>query len=269
MNSRTIMEPQDISALGDTDIWQSVWLGSWDQDPPDTATSTAQQQKPPSASPHVVMVKIDGALTDIYHRASSQPHLAEQPKGQGWPRPYAVTLPDSSVHVLVVGAMIGLAQRLSYGVDWPKATTSVSNQEMLVDMLRELFHRANYEVFEDGMDSDFSNNLNRTIRDFGVAAISALERMISADHVNPEVAAEALIWVGRMDDEATQHTRLTMLERALESSNVCIRDAASIGIGAMDDPAAISSLRRAIDREQCGLLRQNLKDTLEQLKDGR
>ena len=145
---------------------------------------------------------------------------------------------------------------------------SVSDQEMPTDMLRELFRKANYDTFEDGMDSNFSNSLNRIIQDYCITAIDALETIIYAEDVNQEVVAEALISAGRMDDKATQHARLAMLERALESPNVCIRDAASIGIGAMDDPAAIGSLQKAIDREQCGLLLQNLKDTLEQLNGG-
>ena len=145
----------------------------------------------------------------------------------------------------------------------------VSDNEMLTDRLRELFRSASDEVFEDGMDSYFGSDLNRIILTHGVAAVGALEGMACADDVNPEVSAEALVWVGRMDDETTHHDRLSMLERALESANVCIRDAASIGIEAMDDPAAIDGLQRAIDRERCGLLRQNLMDVLMQLQDAR
>ena len=48
-----------------------------------------------------------------------------------------------------------------------------------------------------------------------------------------------------------------------------IRDAASIGINAMDDPAAIESVRAAIKNEPHIRLRQNLRDVLEQLKDAR
>ena len=145
---------------------------------------------------------------------------------------------------------------------------SVSDQERPSDVLRELLHSANYDTFEDGMDSNFSDSLNRIIQDHGIMAVDALEDTIYAEDVNQEVAAEALTSIGSMDDKATQHARLAMLERALESPNVCIRDAASIGIGAMDDPAAIGSLQKAIDRERCGLLLQNLRETLDQLKGG-
>ena len=139
----------------------------------------------------------------------------------------------------------------------------------LVDVMHKLFRSANYEVFEDGMDSHFSNSLIHTIQTHGTPAISAIEHIMHMDDVNPEVTAEALGWIGRMDDEQTHRARLSLLERALGSSNVSIRDGASIGIGAMDDPAAIGSLRKAISREQHVLLRQNLQGTLKHLKDAR
>ena len=145
----------------------------------------------------------------------------------------------------------------------------LTSYQALIKILHLLFRNANDKVFEDGIDSSFNADLNRIVRTHGITAVEALERITRMDGVNPEVAAEALVWAGRMDDETTHSARLSMLERALESSNVCIRDAASIGIGAMDDPAAMDSLRIAIEREQCGLLQQNHRNTWEQLKDTR
>lgn len=135
-----------------------------------------------------------------------------------------------------------------------------------MDILRKLFHDASDEVFEDGMDSYFSANLNRIVQTHGVAAIDALERVIRMDDVNVESIEEALRQVGRMDDGRTHRCRLLLLEHALESPNTCIRDAASIGIEAMNDTAAIESLQRAIDNERHKQLRQNLKDLLAQLQ---
>lgn len=249
-------------------------LRIWYQDQPDKAASTTPQQKPPFTNHSVDFGIIAGALIASDHRTTNQPHLAESPEMQEWFKSLIVTMQGSEVQgsevqVSITKAIDGLFQGLRYGADWLTTSGLASDQEMLTDMLRDLLHKANYEVFEDGMDSNFSNNLNRIIQDHGVTVIDALEAMIYAEDVNQEVAVEALISAGRMDDRATQHARLSMLERALESSNVCIRDAASIGIGAMDDPAAIGSLQKAIDREQCGLLLQNLMDTLEQLKGAR
>ena len=119
-----------------------------------------------------------------------------------------------------------------------------------------------------GWVASVSAGLARIVRDHGVAAVRALERIISAVDVNAEVAEEALRQVGHMDDKRTHRRRLSLLERALESPNARIRDAASIGIEAMDDPAAIESLQRAIESELHEQLRQNFKDVLAQLQDG-
>ena len=174
-----------------------------------------------------------------------------------------------AMSVLVVGAMDELGRRRVENTHaWPRAAGFASDPEALVDRLQKLFRDASDETFEDGMDSSFSVNLTRVVRDHGVAAVSVLERVISADDVNVEIAEEALRQVGCMDDAKTHRRRLSLLERALGSPNVRIRDAASIGIEALDDPAAIESLRRAIDNEQHGHLRQNLKDVLAQLQDG-
>ena len=274
MSHRRIkMDMRGIWAFGGDDSPQSGWLRRGYQDPSDNTAPATQQQRSPFTNPHVAIAGTADAFMPSYRRPANQGHFAEPPKGQRWPKPYTATIHGSVVQDLVIRVLIeaanDLAQRQNYSIDWPNVARLVSDREMPSGILRELFHSANYEVFEDGMDSDFSNSLNRIISDHGIAAVDALEKMISDDGVNPEVAAEALIWAGRMSDKATQHARLSMLERALESPNVCIRDAASIGIGAMDDPAAIDSLRKAIDRERSGLLRQNLKDTLEQLKDAR
>ena len=151
---------------------------------------------------------------------------------------------------------------------WGKSFEPAPAIVALEDMLQKLFFDARDEIFEDGMGSFFSAGLIRIVRDHGVAAVRALERIISAVDVNAEVAEEALRQMGHMDDKRTYRRRLFLLERALESPNARIRDAASIGIEAMDDPAAIESLQRAIDSERHEQLRQNFKDVLTQLQDG-
>lgn len=151
--------------------------------------------------------------------------------------------------------------------DWEKAVKSAFGIAALEDILQKLFYDARDETFEDGMGSFFSTSLIHIVRDHGAAAVRALERMISATDVNVEAAEESLRQMGRMDDEKTHRYRLSLLERALESPNARIRDAASVGIEAMDDPAAIESLQRAIGSELHEQLRQNFTDVLEQLRD--
>lgn len=139
----------------------------------------------------------------------------------------------------------------------------------LIDTLSELFYNARDETFADGMNSSFSIKLNHIIQSYGMSAISALEKVMCARDSNVTVIEEALRQIGYIDDTATHHSRLSLLEHFLKSPDARIRDAASIGIEAMNDPAAINSLQKAIDREQNDILRQIFKDILAQLQDRR
>lgn len=136
---------------------------------------------------------------------------------------------------------------------------------MLVNTLSRLFLGARNEIFEDGMDSYFSANLHHTIREYGVAAVDALEFVMHDADLG--AAKYALIQIGHMADDNTHSSRLSLLGRALQSPNASVRDAASSGIEAMEDPAAIWNIQKAIDCEPYKDLRQNLKDILAQLQD--
>ena len=139
--------------------------------------------------------------------------------------------------------------------------------QVLHDMLRGMFRDADSETFHDGMDSRFSVRLHRTILDYGVDAVEALEKVLEGADI--EAAGEALRQVGYVEDSDTHKARLSLLEGALASPDASVRDGASIGIEAMDDPAAVGSLRAAIKNEPCAWLRHYLREVLEQLQDAR
>ena len=171
---------------------------------------------------------------------------------------------------LTVNSMTAFDRIMSENAtSWEKALEYPLGTVVLEDILQKMFFDARDEIFEDGMSSFFGAGLIRIVQVHGVAAVRALEGIISASDVNAEVAEETLRQIGYMDDKRTYRHRLSLLVGALESPNARIRDAASIGIEAMDDPAAIESLQRAIDRERHEQLRQNFKDVLAQLQDGR
>lgn len=133
------------------------------------------------------------------------------------------------------------------------------------DDIGAIFRDADAEIFHDGMDSDFSRRLRDAIARHGDAAITALEAHLLAPTSSSEAPEEALRLLGTIKDTRTHATRLALLLRALESPHLRLRDAASIGIAALDDPAAIDGLRRAIEAERSGWLRTNLDLTLSQL----
>ena len=119
----------------------------------------------------------------------------------------------------------------------------------LIDRLHTIFVEAAEEVFEDGMESAFSRKLRSIIRTHGDVAIRAIDKVIQVEQTNVEVVGEVLRQVGAIADPRTHHSRLMLLLRQLESSDPRIRDAASIGIAALDDSAAAESIRRAVEQE--------------------
>ena len=159
------------------------------------------------------------------------------------------------------------AEQIGGSAGPPRPHSSAPDPQALRDMLLGLFRDADNETFHDGMDSRFSMRLHHIILDYGVDAVEALGKAL--DGANVEVAGEALRQAGYVEDADTHEARLSLLEGALASPDVSIRDGASIGIEAMDDPAAIDSLRAAAKNEPCAWLRQYLREVLAQLQDGR
>ena len=131
--------------------------------------------------------------------------------------------------------------------------------------LRELFCNVDGEVFEDGMTSNFSTALHGIISEYGIAAVEQLGKMTLARDVPVDVAEEALRQVGHIKDVATHDARRSLLESALESSDLRIRDGGAIGIDYMEDPRAVPSLERALERETYGWLGQYIRDVITRL----
>ncbi len=142
--------------------------------------------------------------------------------------------------------------------------------ELPIDIERKfetLFIEAQDELFEDGMESEFSKNLLLLMSRYSDFAIEILVYLIIGERVNPAVAAEALRTIGHVKDASSHRRRRWLLERALTSPYSRVRDGAALGLAFMDDPAAIPSLRYAIEREEIDMLRQDLTQVLEQLEE--
>ena len=139
-------------------------------------------------------------------------------------------------------------------------------QVSVITAVNETFSEAVEEVFVDGMESVFSRNLHTVIRSHRDMAIDAIDRVLRFDQPSAEVAGEALRQVGFVDDPPSHQRRLALILDHLDSSDPRIRDAASVGITALDDPVAIPRLREALLRENLPRLRRNLQLVLDQLK---
>ena len=139
-------------------------------------------------------------------------------------------------------------------------------EERLVNSFVRLFADASDEVFEDGMESMFSQKLTGAIDSFGDPAINAIDRLLESNSANAEVAGEILRQLGSVEDRRTHHTRLKTLIRNLWAVDPRIRDAASLGIAALDDPDALGAVQMALDQEQSPHLQRNLRLVVAQLR---
>lgn len=132
--------------------------------------------------------------------------------------------------------------------------------------VRTLFGAAKEEIFEGGMESEFSRGLVSLVKEYGKSAIGILARFIVYEQVNEETASEALRWLGQMDHPSSYNERLRLLEKCLRNSSARVRDAASLGLASLDDPHAIPRLKQAIQRETCAELREDMEQVLAQLE---
>ncbi|MCI0690505.1 hypothetical protein L0337_00695 [candidate division KSB1 bacterium] len=152
--------------------------------------------------------------------------------------------------------------------EWLEKSAAIQQDrhEKIRQKTAALFAAATDQRFEDGMESEFSNELVALVEEHGDAAVQAIAHLIISEIVSAEVAAEALRWFGRMDHMPTHNARLWLLERSLFCSSAQVRDGAALGLAAMDDPHAIAYLKQAIQREKHPALREDLKQVLTQLE---
>ena len=130
----------------------------------------------------------------------------------------------------------------------------------------QIFIDAYDTIFMDGMDSIFSRDLQSIIQKYGNKAITGIEwAILKFEKTRPDLASETLRQIGSNTHQATHQNRLRVLTDNLESPDPRIRDAAGIGIAAMDDTKAIWYIRQAIEREKSIPLQHNLELVLKQL----
>ena len=141
---------------------------------------------------------------------------------------------------------------------------SAQREETIVDRMRFIFKKAESDLFETGIISEFSRNLEEIIKIYGVPAIDVLGDLIYS--TTNEVTVEALQALGRLHHNPTYESRLWILERCLTNSDPKTRDAAGLGLASMNDPRALPYVKRAVEKEPINSLRDDLGLVLNQLE---
>lgn len=153
-----------------------------------------------------------------------------------------------------------------FDVEGTNLTASVEPESsLLARRVALIFHAAQEERFEDGIESAFSRALVSMIQTHGNAAIATIEQTVASKDVNTEVAEEALRWIASVDQPESHKYRLWLLQGSLRSPSARIRDAAGLGLAAMDHPSAIPPLQEAITKETSPEVREGLQLVLDQL----
>jgi hypothetical protein len=132
--------------------------------------------------------------------------------------------------------------------------------------IKALFDSAREEIFEDGMENELSIGLTSLADEYGNDAIAVLSRFIDREETNEEIASEVIRWLGRLDHQPSEETRLRLIERCLNSSPARLRNAASVALAYLDDPHAIPYLKQAVEREKYAELREDMEQVLVQLE---
>jgi hypothetical protein len=162
----------------------------------------------------------------------------------------------------------GLLEELSSSEhqEFDNATTIYINPQKVIDEIKPLFIAGREEFFEDGMESRFSKGLISAIEKYDDLAIDVISDLILGEKISPEVASEALRWIGKIEHNATYENRLHLLEQSLKCSSAKVRDGAILGLSFLNDFRAIDSIKEAIQKENIKLLRRNMGQVLEQLE---
>ena len=147
------------------------------------------------------------------------------------------------------------------------ATVETSIPEDVMRMAMQSCDAAKGETFEYGVESQFTLDLEALVLNYGSAAIAALRRLIMRGQMDDSVTAEAMRSIGYVDHFASASDRLSLLQWGLFSSSPGIRKGAIVGLAYIDDPKAIPSIRKAIEREQIGWLRTYMQQVLIQLEE--
>ncbi|NOT24083.1 MAG: HEAT repeat domain-containing protein [Nitrospiraceae bacterium] len=181
---------------------------------------------------------------------------------------WIVVSPGKKFVIVIAASSTTQAGVPPLGTSLDTGTKSVGGHDggrNLYETMITLFATARQEDFEDGVHTEFSRELVHVVEMLGTTAIEVVASIILKDKANPAVLAEALKWISHVDQPRSYAFRLWLLEKSLQSASPRIRDAASLGIAAADDPHSIPAVKSAIERETCQELRDDLAQVLRQL----
>ena len=122
------------------------------------------------------------------------------------------------------------------------------------------------DQFEAGIESRFSGELQRLCAYHPIAVLRSLRARLLHDGASPEVLSEILQWASHQEAGAIRSIVVELLSTGLHHASSLVRDAAASALAYLDERAAVSHLRQAIERETAPELREDLEDLVRSLE---
>ncbi len=122
------------------------------------------------------------------------------------------------------------------------------------------------EQFEVGVESRFSKELQRLCAYHPIGVLRSLRARLLHGGASPEVLSEILQWASRQEAGAIRPIVVELLSTGLHHKSSLVRDAAASALACLDERAAVSHLRQAIERETAPELRGDLEDLVRSLE---
>lgn len=147
-----------------------------------------------------------------------------------------------------------------------RSWTVVEVANDLGPVLDEIFSLAEGEDFENGVETRFSLEIGRFIVACGFEGVVELRRAVEQDLYRETYLAEALVWIGELDDDSTVYERRALLENACGSESASLRDAAVTGISYLGAAESKARLERMLDLEHVRGVRAHIEAVLAYLR---
>ena len=137
-----------------------------------------------------------------------------------------------------------------------------TRDQKIGERLERLIAVADVDQFEVGIESQFAKGLQELFLIDPTASLEAVKERLLGSSRGAEVAAEMLRWASRQDDSSIRGLVLDTLIAGLSHSSSLVRDAAALGLAAIDETVATFHLERALESETVPELRDDLEDLL-------
>lgn len=148
-------------------------------------------------------------------------------------------------------------------------TTPEHNQhsdKQLATEFKAFIVQSRDEIFTDGMRSKFGERIHQSIRDYGADAVRIWEQVIIETDYAYESGEEFLREIGMADDGITHESRLQVLLRHTEHTDIRVRDSALLGLSFLDDVRALPALKAMCDKETEVFFKHDIMQVIEQLE---